>query len=82
MWLRKRKGTAGAPGDAPTSPHDTKQQYQYYGGPQGGYYQSTPQHEPREMDGGQHMIPQEMDTATQRQANAWHELPAETIPRR
>ena len=34
------------------------------------------------MDGGQQMIPQEMDTTPQQQANAWHELPAESIPRR
>jgi hypothetical protein len=81
IWLRKRKGVAGAPGDAHTAPLDTKQQYQYYGGPQGGYYQSAPQHEPREMDGGQQMIPQEMDTTPQRHANDWHELPAQSIPR-
>lgn len=82
IWVRKRKGTAGDPVDASTSVHDTKQHYQYYGGPQGGYYQSAPQHEPREMDGGQQMIPQEMDPASHQQANTRHELPAESMPRR
>jgi len=81
LWLRKRKGAPAA--GAAASPNDVKDTYQYYGGPQGGYYQSAPQHEPREMDGGQHMVPQEMDSSSYRQqANAWHELPAESMPRR
>lgn len=81
-FMRKRKGKSGA-GGIPTSPNDNKEHYNYYGGPQGGYYQSAPQNEPREMDGGQTMIPHEMDSTPQRQQpNAWHELPAESIPHR
>ena len=82
IWSRKRKGSGSGTGaEAPASPNETKDTYQYYGGPQGGYYQSAPQHEPREMDGGQQMIPQEMDSAASPHQQARHELPADGVTR-
>lgn len=83
LFVRKRKDKSGAAAGVPASPNDNKEHYQYYGSPQGGYYQSAPQDEPREMDGGQTMIPHEMDSTPQRQQpNAWHELPADSVSRR
>lgn len=80
VWNRKRKSSAQN-NASPASPAENKQPF--YGSPQGGYYQPAAQNVPGEMDGGQQMIPQEMDSTGAHPSN-WHlyEMPAEsTAPR-
>ncbi|KIV96456.1 hypothetical protein PV10_00326 [Exophiala mesophila] len=80
IWNRKHKSSAQI-NAVSSSPNDNKQSF--YGTPQGGYYQPAAQNIPGEMDSGQQMIPQEMDSTGAHPSNWYgYELPADSTTSR